>query len=108
MVVGGSVWVVSPWEDKSEFTYDEVVAMVKSGLLEQGFRGEAVESVTISGTEYVGNGKWLGTGFVEYEHWSYGIPRLGEKRELMLFHDTANIEWNFYEKSGTTEIIRIE
>ncbi len=81
---------ISEFFDKPEFTYDEVVALVKRDLLDHPTT--VISSSDFTGS-YVGHGKWSGTCRGQYGGGSDWLSA------------TVSIEWNFYEKSQTTEIV---
>jgi len=85
-----------PEPDTPEFSGYEVIAIVKLDLIEQahekGKGEEYFSSPRNCKATYLGQGKW--TGSCQYS-W---LSRSG--------WDRGTINWNFFEKSQTTEILR--
>lgn len=81
--------------DRPKFNADEVMAIVKFHLSRDGLiKPLQLSSARLSG-EYVGNGKWTGTATTQF------VYDRGERMEA------KTITWNFYEKSQTTEVVKV-
>ncbi len=104
------------WGDKPEFSEDEVVALAKNGIIQQGFLGWPVVSVDIDVSYYVGDGKWSGSGEVTYLRegtapritwvWPLSLgPKDVSEPRIIKIRGTHSITWNYYEKSKTVEIV---
>lgn len=76
--------------DEPQFSQDEVIAIVKRDLLEQGWRSLKITGIYTHSVKYAGQGKWQGKCEIELEY-----SRLTDQQ----------IKWNFYEKSQIVEII---
>jgi len=141
LIIGGIAYgvtskqfVVPVIEEQPDFSYDEVLAIVKNYLAKYKIANYSlVSSQNLTG-HYVGKSKWSGTGkgilsaeSISYE-WEYP-PKKGETLEELrrrLYGEPEppsepqtptlvprthtdflqiSIEWNFYEKSQTVEIL---
>ena len=94
MVVGGTLFLIAPWEDKAlidepEYSSNEVIIAVTSYLLETEFIYETPSPLDFNDYSYVGEGKWSG----KYSGPSaYGVNSI--------------IVWNFYEQVEAVEIVQ--
>jgi hypothetical protein len=110
---------------ESEFTYNEVVAIVKRDVADTGYLGE--DKILLSSdyfAGYMGQGKWEGGCQIRYnritlEKYAWWEGRLvSPKGEVIdegkLVWRTREVtktiaescQWNFFEKSQTVEIMR--
>ncbi|MFC2033815.1 hypothetical protein ACFLTT_00205 [Chloroflexota bacterium] len=120
MVVGSSLFLISPWKDRAEYSYDEVTAYVKNDLLKY----EGVIACPNFTGYYAGEGKWSGTCQVTSRYSvtiqapSYSTKSLLGKystppdqseypKTLIRMNEETSI-WNFYEKTLTTEVIELK
>jgi hypothetical protein len=98
--------------DIPQFSYDEVVAIVKQDLLKREVNSyKVIASYNYSG-QYLGHGKWSGSctilteGIIEFPSESregdIKVPQLLGPGEHYAINDTRL--WNFYEKSQTVEL----
>ena len=96
--------------DRPVFSHDEVASMVKSHVFESEVISPDGGFIDFA-ADYVGDGKWTGTcqGYYKHVYYTRMCPTCTRNNPEVLVEEflPRSIEWNFYEKSETVEVIEV-